>query len=330
MSFAEYYTEKKMSIGRRISNLFTNLKKYDLNVDDLSVFKQVSENGYDRLVDKIASVVEIDDWRKKKAAKLDYDKNDERTRRDYLKKYKLKVEDRVTEIYKGELKGSNELIPIGYNPVDISVYETNRNGILILMSLQKGEDVRYYIGSDNKGDRFFKAVLGMSLDTYAVLNKPKVDTSKLNYKSTIKLKDIEPEELPETPVSYIDKLEKTKDTIRDGNDNWYGFIKINNEEFSTILSKLKSIQKKMIPYVTKNIGTIYKFDMSAEENIYMLSIKNINNVVENYLVYEIEGDNSKSNSIKDLNKLLFGKFKWDYEDDVHWIKNIDMTKLPSF
>lgn len=69
-SFTEHYylNEKWISPLRKIKNLFSRIKSYDLNVDRLPVFQEISERGYERISEKISDRVEIDDWRKRMAS----------------------------------------------------------------------------------------------------------------------------------------------------------------------------------------------------------------------------------------------------------------------
>src|SRR5690606_35001951 len=98
-------------------------------------------------------------------------------------------------IFKGVLKGSNSKLPDGYNLIDASVYETNLNGILVLSAVEMGNNIKYFVGSDGKGDKFFKNVFGMSIQTFSVLNRVnKNDNFKLKVERTWKKnnkKDVE-------------------------------------------------------------------------------------------------------------------------------------------
>lgn len=322
-----------MSLFRRFTNIFTSIKKFDLNVDKLSSFREISERGYDNIADSLAKTVEIDDWRKKKAAKLDLDKEDDRVRKDYLKKYKLKSEDRITEIYKGQLKGSNEKIPKGFDSTDISVYESNKGGIVVLMALENSEtgEMKFYIGCDGKGDRFFKSVNGMSVDTFASLNR--VDKSKTYTNKTVsKFKN--KEEIPEPTndtkskdedLYYYELVDKVKNEIRDTkNPNWFGFIKIDKEQYDLVMNRLKMFQKKIIPMKTKNLGNIFRVVLNEDENIYFLNLSK-GNKPEYYIIYE-----SPENDTSPLDSTIFKGFDLDNHEDVHWIKSLDIEELPSF
>ncbi len=326
VNFTDFYLqEKKMSIGRRIKNLFTSVKVYDLNVDKLKSFREISERGYQVVVDKLSDVVEIEDWRKKKAARLDLDKNDERLRKDYLKRYKLKSDDRVTQIYRGNLTGSNSKLEANFEPLDVSVYQTNQNGIVSLISMEKSNELdekkyRYYVGSDGKGDKFFKSVLGMSIDTFATLYKP--DKKRRIYDFIIP-KEKEPEE--DKPVekqyrSYLEKIEDNIQNLRDDNRKWFAFIRLNQDEYYNIIDRIKSLNKKSSPFRTDYLGNINKFSLNDEEIIYTIS-----NAKEFYIIYETP----QKEFINNIKEIINNDVEWyDIKDNIHWYKNLNITILP--
>src|SRR5690606_21675855 len=241
---------------------------YDLNVDRLPIFQEISERGYERISEKISDRVEINDRRKRMASRLDLeDEEDSRARRDFTKKYILKSVDNIINIFKGVLKGSNSKLPDGYNLIDASVYETNLNGILVLIAVEMGNNIKYFVGSDGKGDKFFKNVFGMSIQTFSVLNRV---GKKDNFRSRLDRsgKKDNKKDVDNINLSYIDRVEKVIDKIRDyKNENWFSFIDLKREEYNKVINRLKLLQKDPMSVSIPNIGMILKYKLNSEESI---------------------------------------------------------------
>lgn len=328
-SFTEHYylNEKWISPLRKIKNLFSRIKSYDLNVDRLPVFQEISERGYEIISEKISDRVEINDRRKRMASRLDLeDEEDSRARRDFTKKYILKSADNIINIFKGVLKGSNSKLPDGYNLIDASVYETNLNGILVLIAVEMGNNIKYFVGSDGKGDKFFKNVFGMSIQTFSVLNRV---NKKDNFRSRLDRsgKKDNKKDVDNINLSYIDRVEKVIDNIRDyKNENWFGFIDLKREEYNKVINRLKLLQKDPMSVSIPNIGMILKYKLNSEESIYALPLSDSKGNEEFYIIYETP----EKKLINNLQNTIFKGFDWYLSDKTEFMKSINISKLPSF
>jgi len=333
--FSRYYylSEKRMSLLRRFTNLFTTNKKIDLNVDKLQQFGEIDGRAFKEVVEKMSQVLV-------------------RPKRKYYGK-EAEEENAIIEIYNGILKGQNKkkLLPNAYTSQNVAVYETREHGVVaaILVTDGAGND-RYYVGVDRKGNKFFKEITGMLVSTFVVINKPdptkRVDADTLDIDVLSRI-DIEPEEpkeapKPETSVvmepqeDYMDFLEKLsgKGKIPAKHDPLlqHCFVKVNKNEYGYILSqinrlgtKLKEVQQVYAP-VGRSPNTFNRYVITGKYDyvVYLLKIDD-----QHYFIYEAPTGNRLEFKNFQLENKILKNFYDPQGRNAMWFKDLDIDRLPA-
>jgi hypothetical protein len=92
--------------------------------------------------------------------------------KNYLDKRKEREKIWIKDLYKGEFDAKNEkelpeIFPDIDDIEDVSIYITNKKGMIILYQLIDDENRRrYFVGMDNNGERYFIEKLGMSFNSF--------------------------------------------------------------------------------------------------------------------------------------------------------------------
>jgi len=335
-SFHDYYFEEGIksylgNLGDRVANKFRGVKEYSLYLSDLPVLVELSERGFERFVEKVAERVEIADWRKKTAARLDLDKDDPKLRKDYIKRYKLKSEDRIVKMYKGKIKDSSDLIPDDYEPVEVSVYETAVGGIVTAFSMTYPDSglLKFYAGCDGKGNSFINAILGMSLGTFASMNrtqKAKIGFDGLpngkaqNYKSDVKADDED--------ISYLEAMQSVGDAITDkSNPYTYAVMQVNNHQYRFTKNKLSANKIRQVVYHTNFIGTGLQYKLNAEDSVYLFELRSeYSKEIEFLIIYESKVSGKDDSNFKDVYTMYFDR---NAKDDIYWVRGLSIKNLPA-
>lgn len=337
-SFKQFYFEEGIKsflsrLGNKFTNLFKSIGEYSLYTSELPIFVNISEDGFKKLVDKFAQKVEIDDWKLKKSANMELDRltvsdrGDKQSSRASFKRHKmdLRSEDRIVKMYRGILKDSHSIIPDDFEPYEISVYETGIGGIIAVMIMKHSETdvMKYYVGCDGKGNKFINSVLGMSLGTFASLNR--ADKVKKGFADIHVDKDKDyTSDVEEDDLSYLDRLKRVGEKLTDSsNKNMYAVMEANVNQYNFVRRKL-NVMKKPVIINTNNLGKALLYKLNNTESVYLFELRNdYSDGVEYLIIYEAP---TKDN-FESMYSLYFDRNK---KTDIEWFKGLDIINLPSF
>lgn len=250
MNFSQFYfTEAKLSVLRQFLNVFAKEKKINIDLEkdiqDKGYFSITDASTFSNINEDLSESYKLNINLKKRKKGIKYDTDDKVLAR-MLKKRAMDIEagKLVTDVYKVNITGGEELISPYINIQAAAAYETGKHlihyGYIVMIIVQYIDGTfKHYVGADRLGLKFFKELFGTNMDIY--LSTHKSNKGPILYDTS--------EEKPEQPI-------KTKH----GYINFAGTPEETKTEFFNNIKESFSKKSNLIPkketIIIKGIGTL--------------------------------------------------------------------------
>lgn len=140
--FSQFYFQEKIDLFRSALNLFRKVKTKGIKIDKFPEVRELDRVSYQGLLRDLANR--------------------------YTKKDKEKEKHYVEKLYNGEIDDKGKKLG-DYESVDnISMYQTNKGGKIVLISLfTEGEGHKYFAAVNLKGGDYFVKFFGLTFPAFA-------------------------------------------------------------------------------------------------------------------------------------------------------------------
>jgi len=186
MSFSDhYFTEAKLSVARQFLNLFSKEKKININLDkDLVYFSEINARGFHDINSTLSrSYTQHKELGRRKKTLKSRGEDKILARMSQKKSMDIEAGPQIINVFNVNLKGGLEKIS-PYNSIQAAAaYETGRGVvhygyIVMIITESLTNDLKYYIGADRLGLKFFKEKFGTNMDMYVAANRPSEVSTK--------------------------------------------------------------------------------------------------------------------------------------------------------